>query len=285
MGAQAWPQADTDQASALGLPAEIAFLADYGVPPAQLRRSAQLAERIGVSPGRQIIASGLVSEELFYRALAADLGLRFQSRPPPLQPGGNVSATLREGMAATSTHLESPVRFAVAPPPGPALRRFLAAKPHGRQDIVVMTPSTLAAELRRVNAERLACEVAWVDEAGLQRFSARTGMSWIQKVLGILLVGFLGAIGMLSPVTTVIGAALALGPLFFATVVLRLAALMEKGPVDLGREARWQIDDSRLPVYTIAVPIFGEEAVLDQLIGALAAIDYPALGSKLTKLR
>ncbi|MCV9937946.1 glycosyltransferase [Boseaceae bacterium BT-24-1] len=276
MRAQAWPQAGAGQALALGLPAEIAFLADHGVPPARLREAARLSERIGVSPSRQVIASGLVSEELFYRALAAELGLRFQPRSPPLQPGGDVPAILREGVAVTVARPESPVRFAVAPPPGPALRRFLAAKPDAREDIVVLTPSALAAELRRVNAGTLARAAAWVDEAGLQRFSARTGMSSAQKVLAFLLIGVLCAIGAFKPVTTLIGMALALAPLFFATVVLRLAALLEKAPVDLWREHRWQIDDSRLPVYTVAVPIFGEEAVLDQLIEALSAIDYPA---------
>jgi cellulose synthase/poly-beta-1,6-N-acetylglucosamine synthase-like glycosyltransferase len=276
MGAQARPQADAGRAYAFGLPAEIAFLAEQGVPPAQLREAARVSERIGVPASRQVIASGLVTEEQFYRALAAGLELRFQLRSPPLQPGGDVSAILREGMAATVARPESAVRFAVAPPPGLALRRFLATGPYARQDIVVLTPATLAAELRRTNAGALACEAAWMDEAGLQRFSARTGTGWPQKLLALLAGGLLCAIGVLAPIATLIGVALALGPLFFATVVLRLAALLEKAPVDLWREHRWQIDDSRLPVYTVAVPIFGEEAVLDQLIGALAAIDYPA---------
>ncbi|WID94524.1 glycosyltransferase [Bosea vestrisii] len=141
---------------------------------------------------------------------------------------------------------------------------------------MVLTPATLAAELWRANAGALACEAAWMDEAGLQRFSARTGTSWPQKLLAFLALGLLCAIGALEPVTTLIGVALALGALFFATVVLRLAALIEKAPVDLWREHRWQVDDSRLPVYTVAVPIFGEEAVLDQLIEGLSALDYPA---------
>lgn len=275
MGARAWPQAGTGQAYAFGLPAEIAFLAEQGVPPAQLREVARVSERIGVPPSRQVIASGLVTEEQFYRALADELELRFQSRAPPLQSGGDVSAILREGMAALIARPESPARFAVAPSPGPALRRFLAAKPRARRDVVVLTPTTLAAELRRANAGALACEAAWMDEAGLQRFSARTGTSWPQKLLAFLVLGLLCAIGTLEPVTTLAGLALALGPLFFASVVLRLAALIETAPVDLWREHRWQVDDSRLPVYTVAVPIFGEEKVLDQLIGALSAIDYP----------
>lgn len=276
MGAQAWPQGGTGRAYAPGLPAEIAFLADHGVAPALLREAARLAERIGVPPSRQLVASGIVTEDQFYRALAAELDLRFQSRSPPLRPGGHVSAILREGVAVTHAQPGCQACFAVAPQPGPALRHFLAAKLSGRQDIVVLTPSTLAAELRRANAGALAQEAAWADEAGLRRFSARTGPNRLQKLSACLALGLLAVTSVLAPITTLIGMALALGPLFFATVVLRLAALMEKPAVDLWRQHRWQIDDSRLPVYTVAVPIFREEAVLDQLIAALSAIDYPA---------
>lgn len=260
----------------LGLPAEIAFLADHGVPPVQLQEAARLAERTGVSPSRQVIASGLVAEEQFYRALAAELGLRFLPRPPPLQPGGDIAAILREGLAVTRVRPDSPVRFAAAPPPGPALRRFLAAGARARGDIVVLPPSALAAELRRANAGTIARAAAWLDEAGRQRFSARTGTNWLQKALAFILVAVLSVTGTLAPTLTLVGVMLTLGPVFFGAVILRLAAMMERPTIDLWREHRWQIDDSRLPVYTVAVPIFGEEAVLDQLIDALAAIDYPA---------
>ncbi|RYE74134.1 MAG: hypothetical protein EOP19_28260, partial [Hyphomicrobiales bacterium] len=261
---------------ALGLPAEIAFLADHGVPPAELREAARLAERIGVPPSRQVIASGLVTEEQFYRGLAAELDLRFQTRAPRLRPGGDIAAILREGLAATQIRSESPVRFAAAPPPGPALRRFLSAGARAREDIVLLPPSALAAELRRANAGAIARMAAWLDEAGLRRFSARTGSSWLHKCLACLLVGGLSWFGTLAPLATLTILGLALGPLFFGTVILRFAAMAEKPVTDLWRDHRWQIDDSRLPVYSVAVPIFGEEAVLDQLIQALAALDYPA---------
>jgi len=229
-----------------------------------------------VPPSRQVIASGLVTEELFYRALAIELDLRFLTRPPPLQPGGDIAATLREGVAAACVRPDSPARFVVAPPPGPTLRRFLAAKQDGRRDLVMVTPSALATELRHANAGTLVHAAAWTDEAGLKRFSARTGTNWLQKLLVFPLVGLLAAMCTLAPIATMIGIALALGPLFFATVALRLAAVMERPRLDLWRTHRWQIDDSRLPVYTVAVPIFREESVLDQLIAALSAIDYPA---------
>jgi glycosyltransferase XagB len=276
MEAQARPQADAAQAFAPGLPAEIAFLAAHGITPRRLQEAAGLAARIGVSPSQQVLASGLVSEDLFYRALASELQLGFRSHSPQLRPGGKIAANLREGLAIAGFRPDSRFRFVVAPPAGPALRRFLAAGHDGRDDVVVVTPSALASELRRANARPIAREAAWLDQAGLSRFSARTGTNWFQKALAFLLVGALSILGTLAPVVTLIGLALALGPLFFGTVILRLAAMMEKPPADLWHEHRWQVDDSRLPIYTVAVPLLGEEAVLDQLIDALSAIDYPA---------
>jgi cellulose synthase/poly-beta-1,6-N-acetylglucosamine synthase-like glycosyltransferase len=258
------------------LPAEIAFLAAHGVPMSALREAAAHAARIGVSSARQVLASGLVTEAYFYRALAQEKGLRFAEEAPALQPGGEVAAIQREGVARARAREGSPLRFVVAPPPGPALRQFLTADLRGRADVVLVTPATLAAELRRANASALARQAAWLDEAGTARFSARTGSNRLQKVLAHLLVGGLAFLVTLMPVATMIAVALALGPLFFGAVLLRLAALFEPAASDLWRDHRWQIDDSRLPVYTVAVPLFGEEAVLDQSIAALSALDYPS---------
>ncbi len=258
-----------------GLPIEIAFLASHGVPPEELRQAAAAAARLGVPPARQVLASGLVGEAAFYRALAAECGLRFSPEAPPLRPGGVLTAILREGAAQVADRPGSDIRFAYAPPAGAPLRRFLAGKLHRRDDLVIVTPSALAAGLRASNAPALARHAAWLDEPGLARFSARTGSSLPQKGLVLLLAGLLACLATLAPVGTLIGVALALGPVFLGAVVLRLAALMEKPAIDLWRDHRWRVDDSRLPVYTVAVPLFGEEAVLDQIVAALSALDYP----------
>lgn len=270
-----WPCRRVSGTAETGLPVEIAFLASHGVPPNELQQVAVAADRLGVAPARQVIASGLVAEEAFYRALADEFGLRFSAEAPSLLPGGDVAAILREGVARVANRPGSPVRFACAPPAGMPLRRFLAGKPHRRDDLVIVTPAALAVGLRTSNARMLARRAAWLDEPGLARFSARTGSSISQKGLVLLLVGLLAGLTTLAPIGTLMGVALALGPVFFGAVVLRLATLMEKAPADLWREQRWRVDDARLPVYTVAVPLFGEEAVLDQLVGALSALDYP----------
>ncbi|WP_332688505.1 glycosyltransferase family 2 protein [Bosea sp. (in: a-proteobacteria)] len=258
-----------------GLPIEIAFLANHGVPPDELRQAAAIAARLGVAPARQVLASGLVGEEAFYRALAAEFDLRFSAGAPLLLPGGDVAAILREGVARVRDRPGSPIRFALAPPAGAPLRRFVAGNLQHREDLVIVTPSALAAELRAGNARVLARRAAWLDEPGLTRFSARTGSSLPQKGVLLLLVGLLACLTTLEPVNTLVGVALAVGPVFLGAVVLRLAAMMEKPAGDLWRDHLWRVDDSRLPIYTVAVPLFGEEAVLDQLVTALSALDYP----------
>ncbi len=274
-GAVAWPCDRVSGVAGPGLPIEIAFLANHGVPPDELRQAAAIAARLGVAPARQVLASGLVGEEAFYRALAAEFDLRFSAGAPLLLPGGDVAAILREGVARVRDRPGSPIRFALAPPAGAPLRRFVAGNLQHREDLVIVTPSALAAELRAGNARVLARRAAWLDEPGLTRFSARTGSSLPQKGVLLLLVGLLACLTTLEPVNTLVGVALAVGPVFLGAVVLRLAAMMEKPAGDLWRDHLWRVDDSRLPIYTVAVPLFGEEAVLDQLVTALSALDYP----------
>jgi cellulose synthase/poly-beta-1,6-N-acetylglucosamine synthase-like glycosyltransferase len=81
--------------------------------------------------------------------------------------------------------------------------------------------------------------------------------------------------GVFAPLETFFGLALLLGPLFLGLILLRLAASIERSAPDLWRSHRWRIDDARLPVYTVAVPLYRELAVLQQLTDALGALDYP----------
>lgn len=263
-----------DGRDGFGLPVDIAFLAAYGIAPALLSEAATVASRLGVWPAQQVLATGLVDEPTFYRALADSLHLRFSGVPPPLSPGADVDASLRQGVVPTAA-TEPGIRFACAPPPGPLLRRFIASIACGRADVVVVPPAALAAALRRTNARTIAERAAWLDADGLARVSARDGSTPLQKLVAIGLTGPAAFLATLFPLGALFGLALTLGPLFLGAVVLRLAALMEKPAPDLWRSHRWRVDDARLPVYTVAVPLLGEEAVLDQILKAMAALDYP----------
>lgn len=255
-----------------GFPVEIAFLARHGVAPAALTRAAERAMRNRTDPAREAMALGLVDEVGFYRALAAEMGLPFRSTPPPLLPGGRYGAILRQGIAPTGEG--AALRFVLAPE-GPALRRMLEGGPRRRADIAVTTPRRFAEALRRSNAAELARHAAGLDETGLLRDSARTGAGRGQVIATGISLTAAAIGGIFAPLETFFALALLLGPLFLGLIMLRLATTIERTTPDLWQSHRWRVDDARLPVYTVAVPMYREEAVLRQLTDALCALDYP----------
>jgi cellulose synthase/poly-beta-1,6-N-acetylglucosamine synthase-like glycosyltransferase len=255
------------------VPVEIAFLSRHGVALEALVDAARLAARIGVEPAQQVIASGLVTEAGFYRALAAELRLPFREGDLSLRPGGGYGALLREGVAAVMPGSMGALRFAIAPS-GRSLRRLLDARLDGRDDVAVTTPEAFASNLREAHASSLARHVAGLDKAGLARQSARTGSSRGQRITAALGIGLAAYCGTLAPLQTFCALAMLVGPVFLGMIVLRLAAVFER-PDGPGGTPRWRVDDSRLPIYTVAVPLSREEAVLPQLTAALDALDYP----------
>ncbi|MGX5735435.1 glycosyltransferase family 2 protein [Bosea thiooxidans] len=255
-----------------GLPAELAFLARHGVAPSWLAHAAARAARHRSDPVREAIALGLINEDGFYRAFAAELGLPFLPERPRLRAGGSYGAMLRGGMVPTVG--DPRFRFVLAPE-GPALRRMLEAGPRGRTDVAVTTPRLFEEGLRAANASGLAQHLAGLDEAGLGRDSARTGASRGQMIATGLGLAVTALGGVFAPLETFFALALLLGPVFLGLILLRLAATMEDKAPDLWRGYRWRLDDSRLPTYTVAVAMYREEPVLRQLVTALCALDYP----------
>ncbi|MFN3672148.1 MAG: glycosyltransferase family 2 protein [Bosea sp. (in: a-proteobacteria)] len=269
------PRASATQAGAPpppALPPELAFLARQGHAQARLAACARQAARLGVSPARQAIAAGLIDESRYYGALAQELRLDFLPQPPALAPGGGYGAILREGVARAAA---GSGRLLVVAPEDEALRRLLASGPRRRTDIAVTTPRALAQALRAANARALARYAAGCDRAGLSRASARTGSSRGQRIAAGFLVAALSFWGTLAPLETFFSLAALLGPAFLVLIGLRLAAAFQSPAIDLWAHHGWRLDDSRLPIYTVAVPLYREEAVLQQLLAALAALDYP----------
>jgi cellulose synthase/poly-beta-1,6-N-acetylglucosamine synthase-like glycosyltransferase len=267
-------RADDHQAAVSGLPVEIAFLSRHGVAPSDLASAARHASRNGTEPAREAFALGLIDEDGFYRALAAELELAFHSGPFALMPGGEHGSILRGGIAPVAGEATASFRFMLAPE-GPALRRMLEAGPRRRSDIAVVTPRLFGEALRHANGPALARRAANLDEAGLARDSARTGASRGQRIAAASAAAATAAGGVFAPLETFFSVALLLGPVFLGLILLRLAAAIEQPGPDLWRRHRWRVDDSRLPAYTVAVPLYREEAVLGQMLRALAALDYP----------
>ena len=110
-----------------------------------------------------------------------------------------------------------------------------------------------------------------------RRFSPR------QIAVGLLLLAMTAAACLMLPgrVTWAL-ASLVAGIFFLSVIALRILCLLPRLPS--AQAMARPLADAELPVYSVLVPLFRETSVLGQLLTALTHLDYPALGSKSTKL-
>ncbi len=251
------------------LPPEIAFLARHGVPDHALQAMAALAADQGTSADRAAIAAGLISEAAYIAALAAEIGAPFITTLPPLAAGADAHLALRTRIVP----LADPTRrFVIAPEAG-MVAPLLNAGPQLRASVALMAPSRFRQEMRARIGPAIAAEAALGLWRASPELSARDGPSRRQIAALAALVFLLGFFGTLEPALTLVVGGLLLGPLFLLVATFRIAATFETAPQSAVR--RTPPRDADLPAFTVLVPLFREERVLDQLIGALAALDYP----------
>ncbi len=92
---------------------------------------------------------------------------------------------------------------------------------------------------------------------------------WLCIAVAAMLAGIMAT----SLPNVLLGVSLAASFFFAIVVSLRLYCLL---PADRPRQRhRLKLPTQDLPVYTVLVPLFRETAVLDQLLTALSALDYP----------
>jgi glycosyltransferase XagB len=108
---------------------------------------------------------------------------------------------------------------------------------------------------------------------GIRPPGARDGASPRQKILASALLLLVLSIVVFAPNPAALLAILA-SPLFLACMMLQLAASFETSQ-PLARDKTRSVAERSWPVYSILVPLYREVAVLDQLLAALSALDYP----------
>jgi cellulose synthase/poly-beta-1,6-N-acetylglucosamine synthase-like glycosyltransferase len=105
--------------------------------------------------------------------------------------------------------------------------------------------------------------------------SARSGLwLWQSAALAAVIGAAAGALGV-APRETLTVISLFLSLLFVLAIALRLVASISRSSNDGGALALRSPTDAELPVYTVLVPLFREEAILPHLAEGLAKLDYP----------
>ena len=260
---------------ARSLPRELDFLVRRGFSPQGLFGALAAAPR-DVHPLDAILAEGVVEEEVYYRALARHLGCQYYSGAPLFAANLDAMKGLRCGVAPLEPGDHAP--RAVIAPRGKAVSLLIDATMSGRirsGAFSITSPQRFARLVRARHGDAI------LDEA-LDRLptslTARQGMTGLQ----------IAAVGAITTCACVLGferfdllcafASAGLWLTFSAAIVLRSMAAVANTP-----EIRLPtLVDDELPVYTVIAALYRETDVIDDLVNAFNAFDYPVFGSKLT---
>ena len=251
-----------------GLPPELAFLAAEGFSPEPLLNAMSAAPR-AVRPVDQLLNEGDIAEEIYYRALASHLGCQYYCGDPPLSRAFDAVKGLSCGAAPLESRGAGP-RMVIAPR-AQFVPRLIEATLSGafRSGCFALTsPQRFASLVRARRGEELLNVALGRLPTSL---TARQGMTGLQVagvgtaatsafVLGVTNFGLLQALWSAM-----------LWLIFSASVVLRsMAAVASREEVRPPK-----VPDDELPNYTIVVALYREAYVVEDLIKAIDAFDYP----------
>ena len=255
------------------LPAEISFLAGHGVSPSLLAEAARVAAVQDVPADDALLRSGFLTPDLYYRLLAAELGLPFLQDPIAVDPRARYPENVRAGLAPLAGD-DRGVAFALAPRAG-QIAALLGQRGRIGPGLAVTTPAALLdgvlAACGRSIADRAANALPDADP----RRSFRDGLELRQVVAVLAALALMLGSALAWPVAAAAGATIGVGLVFLGLVTLRLAAAQHRAAIrPRAGLRRWP--DHSLPPYTLIVPLYRETGVLERLTTALQALDYPA---------
>ena len=253
------------------LPPEIAFLSRHGVDERILREAAEIAVASGVTADQAALKCDLLTEAIFYKALADELGCPFfedvsvdeRARFPE-----NVLAGVAPLASATGQ-----AGYAVAPT-GAALLRLLERRYGSDGNLAITTPSALRQGVLRAKPRSIAWHAAYDLPERKPEWSFSDNFSWLQVCWAAALSASVAVVANVAPGLTLTVVMALSGVVFLGMVVLRMSAVRERIPTEPTRRSS-RYDDRDLPVYTVIVALHRERRVLNRLVDALMTLDYP----------
>ncbi len=251
----------------------------------QLAWAVDVKERTGSRLGSILVASGLVKRKVLYETLAANWSLPFVDvTAEPLDPGLLVGLDgqrlAAEGWLPLRRLDDGQILVATSEP--------LTAERRWRIETTLQQPIEFAAttDWDITQGVRRGFQPSLIDEAtlGLWRRSegrsARRVLSRQQILVGVLAVVVVAGAVAIAPRFSLVTASAVASLMFLAAVLFKFVVSMsgarherDHGITDEEVQA---VRDDQLPTFTILVPLYKEAGVVPDLVGNLAALDYPA---------
>lgn len=260
-------------------PGPTRFLTSLGFGKPYISTFKEQALKNGSTVEDELLASGLVDTNAYYGAFARFLRLPFLSE---IDPGRVTDVThldlqLAEPRLLRLTPLNGKAVLLIVPELGrmEMLRSILDQHPHLFGELAVTTPQAMRSAIWKAGEARRCLETRHQLFNAAPQHSARITLhgqqGFVSGVLATLLI--LSLLFYTQAALAFIHITLTL--LYLSTLLFRLFALIHApGESEAGAVLPFQ-HDGELPVYTVLVALYREEAVVGQLVGALERLDWP----------
>jgi cellulose synthase/poly-beta-1,6-N-acetylglucosamine synthase-like glycosyltransferase len=260
-----------------GLEAELGALAALGFSKPTLARSLRQAQSNGTSVEKELL-SGNVDEDAYYGAIARLLRLPFIRGIDPAHVTDclGLDTQLQRPTMLRIAYPHAAPQIAVVPEAGRLadIAAALATMPLLGRDLAITTPSAIRSAVWSAGAERRARDTTNHLFEHSPRLSARIVLSGRQGFYAGLLVAALLSAFVVHPVDTLLSLHIFLSMIYFASLALRLTALLRKARASPTQQEYPRLSGP-LPRYTVMVALYREAGIARQLVSSLRRLDWP----------
>ena len=269
---------ETEEADGIFQTDELRLFLALGIGKPTLAAALLKAQHNATTIERELIADGTLDPQIFYEALADWLGLPFfaEINPANVFLTEMIDTQLAKGPLLRLSRPSLPAVLVIAPEAQHAirLRDQLSASPQMRDGLAVAAPQTIRDAIWQANCRPRVEKVTEGLFSETPAFSARVVLTgWQGYVLGALSVSFPLA-AFTWPEQVLLLLHIALSAIYLLAIGLRAAAL-KFGAREALPPAPFVNPDAPLPVYTVLVAAYREEAMVEQMMSALDDLDWP----------
>lgn len=257
---------------------EAAFLKTLGLGKPYIQEFTDRALRNGSTFEAELLQSGTVTEDAYFGAFARFLRLPFLAELDNtlVVDTPSLDFQLLDTRMVRLSPKDAVPYLAMVPDVGSIerLKQVLEKTPGIGTDLVVTTPTALRKAVWQAGAERRTRQTVNALFDARPHYSARITLHGKQGFLLGVGTTLLACLLLISPAMTFHLLHILTAALYMAAILFRLVPLRtrpDRRTLKLVEQSR----DEPLPVYTIMVALYREDAVVEQLVTALNRLDWP----------
>ncbi|MDZ7925847.1 MAG: glycosyltransferase family 2 protein [Agrobacterium sp.] len=255
------------------------FLSSLGLGKPYIAAFEELALKNGSTVEDELLASGLVDKDAYYGAFARCFRLPFLADIDPVRVADidHLDAQLAEPRFLRLKPLNGRSLLLIVPELArmELLKNLLDQRPQLLDEIAVTTPQAMRSAIWKAGEARRCREARQQLFNATPEHSARITLHGQQGFASGVFATLLVLSLLFYPEAALTSIHITLTIFYLSTLLFRLFALVHAPKENDVKTAMPLRQDGELPVYTILVALYREEAVVEQLVNALERLDWP----------